>query len=208
MASPEFLASWHTEVALSGGGTLMDNGPHACDLIRRFLGEVVSTRGTLDDQLGLPPGCESEAFALFRDHDRGLGEVRSSWTLRKGYLTINVQGTEGRLHVETAPWKLTGVLATGRRIHKRYLAERIAERRFRGLFGCERSLVREIEAFVSKPNRRQHRLEASGWDGCRVTEMIDAAYHSHLIGQEVALNSRLLHLPASSTLEVSREQWT
>ena len=30
------------------------------------------------------PGCESEAYALFRDHDRGIGEVRSSWTLPRG----------------------------------------------------------------------------------------------------------------------------
>ncbi len=173
-ASAEFLASWHTDAARSGGGTLMDNGPHACDLVRRFLGEVVAAEGTVGDTIGLPEGCESEATVRFRDHDRGVAEVRSSWTQPTGYLTIEVQGTEGRLHVETAPWKLTGVLATGRRVHKRYLAERFAERRFRGLFGCERSLVREIEAFVSPA--KDERPEATGWDGCRVTEMIDAVY--------------------------------
>src|SRR5829696_3673191 len=42
MASPEFLGSWHSDVARSGGGTLMDNGPHACDLVRLLLGEVVA----------------------------------------------------------------------------------------------------------------------------------------------------------------------
>ncbi len=83
--------------------------------------------------MGLPDGCESEATARFRDHDRGTAEVRSSWTLPEGYLTIDIRGTEGRLHIETAPWKLTGVLETGRRISKRYLAERVSERRFRGL---------------------------------------------------------------------------
>src|SRR5439155_8681619 len=44
-ASPEFLAGWHAERERSGGGTLIDNGPHACDLIRRFLGEVVAAQG-------------------------------------------------------------------------------------------------------------------------------------------------------------------
>src|SRR3954451_21416587 len=62
-ASPEFLASWHTDVARSGGGTLMDNGPHACDLIRRFLGEVVAARGTVRDPAR--PGCELEAQGVF-----------------------------------------------------------------------------------------------------------------------------------------------
>ena len=188
MASPEFLRSWHTDVVRSGGGTLMDNGPHACDLVRRFLGEVVSAEGSIRDTLGLPDGCESEAVARFRDHDRGVGEVRSSWVQPSGYLSIEVRATEGRLRVDTAPWKLTGVLDTGRRVRKHYLAERVAERRFRGLFGCERSLVREIEAFVSKPSARRPRAEATGWDGCRATEMIDAAYRSARSGEAVAID--------------------
>src|SRR3954464_4068376 len=71
-ASPEFLASWHTDVDRSGGGTLMDNGPHACDLVRRFLGEVATARGSVRDHLR--PGCELEAQGVFRDLDRGVGE--------------------------------------------------------------------------------------------------------------------------------------
>jgi predicted dehydrogenase len=207
-ASPEFLRSWHTDVARSGGGTMMDNGPHACDLVRRFLGEVVAARGSLGNTAGLPEGCESEATGWFRDHDRGTAEVRSSWTLPSGYLTIDIRGTEGRLHIETAPWKLTGVLETGRRISKRYLAERVSERRFRGLFGCERSLVRELEAFVAKANARQPRLEASGWDGCRVTEMIDAVYRSSALGQEIPLDERVVHLPGGEQrLGIAKESW-
>jgi predicted dehydrogenase len=208
MASPEFLRSWHTDVARSGGGTLIDNGPHACDLIRRFLGEVVVVEATVGDTLNLPEGCESEATARFRDHDRGMGELRSSWTLPKGYLTLDVRGSEGRLHVETAPWKLTGVLSTGRRVYRRYLAERVSERRFRGLFGCERSLVNELEAFIAKPGRREPRLEATGWDGCRVTEMIDAAYRSACtLGREAALEPMLVHLSSGSDLGLARGPW-
>lgn len=207
MASPEFLRSWHTDVARSGGGTLMDNGPHACDLVRSFLGEVAAARGSAGNTLGLPEGCESEATAWFRDHDRGTAEVRSSWTLPKGYLTIDIRGTEGRLHIETAPWKLTGVLETGRRITKRYLAERVSERRFRGLFGCERSLVREMEAFVAKSGGAQPRLEATGWDGCRVTEMIDAVYRSNALGHEISLEERQVRIRAGERVGVAQELW-
>jgi predicted dehydrogenase len=203
-ASPEFLASWHTDVVQSGGGTLMDNGPHACDLIRRFLGEVVAARGTVCDHV--VPGCEKEAHAVFRDHDRGVGELRSTWTNPVGYLTVEVTGSEGHLRIETAPWRLSGVVEGGKRISRRYLAERLAERRFRGLFGCERSLVRELEAFVSTP-WGQPRLEATGWDGCRVTEMIDAVYRSDITGGEISLKPLLVHLSSRSRRRAYREQW-
>jgi predicted dehydrogenase len=199
MAGPEFLRSWHTDVARSGGGTLMDNGPHACDLVRSLLGEVVAVDGAVCDTLGLADGCETEAIALFRGQQGGTGEVRSSWTLASGYLTLDVRGTEGYLHVETAPWKLSGVLDTGRRVRKRYLAERIAERRFRGLFGCERSLVHEMEAFAAGPSARHPRIEATGWDGCRVTEMIDAAYRSSRTSRSVSLVS---DVPGETTAPV------
>ncbi len=206
-ASPEFLRSWHTDVERSGGGTLMDNGPHACDLIRRFLGEVVSAEGKVSSTLDLPESCESEAVATFRGYERGVGQIVSSWTLPSGYLTIDIEGTEGKLHVETAPWKLTGVLATGRRLRKFYLTERVAERRFRGLFGCERSFVRELESFIAKPNTPTFRLGATGWDGYRITEMIDAVYRSATEGTEVCLEPSLLHLPAESGIEVSPGVW-
>jgi predicted dehydrogenase len=194
-ASPEFLASWHTDLARSGGGTLMDNGPHACDLIRQLLGEVVAAKGYLRQTIGLSRGCEVEAYALFRDFDQGYAELRSSWNQPTGYLTIEVHGTEGWLRVETAPWRLSGELSNGRRLARTYLAERMAERVFRARFGCERSLVQELEAFLA-PTTTEPRRGATGWDGCRVTQMIDAVYRAHATGSEVRLEPPLVHLPS------------
>jgi len=180
-ASPEFLAGWHVDRAVSGGGTMMDNGVHACDLSRKFLGEVAAAKGYVRDSIGLPFGIESEAFALFRNHDRGVAEVRSSWTLETGYLTIEVRGSQGFLKVETAPWRLSGHLADGSKVGRRYVADRVAEAIFRRRFGCERSLVRELECFAAgEPT-------ATAWDGFRATAMADAVYRSASSGTEVAL---------------------
>ncbi len=204
-ASPEFLQSWHTETTVSGGGTLMDNGAHACDLIRRFLGEVVAGQGYVRDALDLPPGCESEAFGLFRNHDRGVAELRSSWSLEQGYLTIEVRGSQGHLRIETAPWRLSGQLDDGKPISKSYLAERIAERLYRRRHGCERSLVRELEAFVG-PNQSHPRPGATGWDGCRATEMIHAIYESAETGREVSLKPLAIRLPSARTQPTGRSR--
>ena len=99
---------------------------------------------------------------------------------------------------------LTGVLSTGRIEHRTYFLERIAERLFRARFGCERSLVREVESFVSSP--REHRREGTGWDGCRVTEMIDAVYRSDETGEEVRLDPPLVNLPSSARRRVLGER--
>ena len=197
LASPEFLQSWHTVVAQAGGGTLMDNGPHACDLIRRLLGEVVLAKGMVRQDRDLAADCESEAFALFRNHDNAFAELHASWTLRTGYLTLEVRGTEGFLKVETAPWRLTGSLADGRRLDRRYLAERVRERLHQARFGCERSHVLELEAFAD-PTIAHPRPGATGWDGCRVTEMIQAVYQSDRTGDEVHLKAPLVHLPGAN----------
>ncbi|MEO6809170.1 MAG: Gfo/Idh/MocA family oxidoreductase [Isosphaeraceae bacterium] len=185
-ASSEFLASWHTDPARSGGGTLMDNGPHACDLIRRLMGEIISARGEVSDTLGLPEGCESEAVALFLDADGTRGELQSSWLQAEGYLSIEIRGDAGRLHLETAPWRLSGKLSDGRRIKRRYGLDRVAERFFRLRHGCERSLVWELEAFAGLAMDRG--VCATAWDGYRATEMVQAVYGSSATGREVALS--------------------
>jgi predicted dehydrogenase len=205
LATPEFLKSWHTEVSRSGGGTLMDNGPHACDLIRRFLGEVVLAKGFVRQDVHLPNGCEVEAHALFRNHDNAVAELHSSWALRTGYLTVEVRGSEGYLKVETAPWRLTGRLADGRRVDRRYLVERVADRVHRARFGCERSIVRELAAFAS-PTGGHPRPGATGWDGCRATEMIQAVYQSDRTGDEVHLKPLLVHLPAVGRRRALRDR--
>ncbi|GAC1475153.1 MAG: hypothetical protein NVSMB9_27000 [Isosphaeraceae bacterium] len=205
-ASPAFLSSWHTDVARSGGGTLMDNGPHACDLIRRFLGEVTAAKGYRRKSLGLPHDCESEAYALFRDFDQGFAELHCSWTRPAGYLTLELRGTDGYLRVETAPWALSGVLSNGRALRQSYLPERVSERLYQAKFGCERSLVREIEAFVSPP-RDEPRSGATGWDGCRITEMIDAVYRSDETGEEVRLKPLRAHVPSNARRRAMLERF-
>ncbi|MDB5349814.1 MAG: putative dehydrogenase [Planctomycetota bacterium] len=203
-ATPEFLAGWHADRAVSGGGTLMDNGVHGCDLARRFLGEVVAAKGYTRDAIGLPFGIESEAFALFRNHERGVAEVRSSWTLEAGYLTIEVRGSAGHVKLETAPWRLSGRLADGSSLDRRYIAERLLEKVHRRRFGCERSLVDEMEDFATL-DPDHPRASASGWDGARATEMADAVYRAAASGEEVALTPPIVRSPSQqATLQASR----
>ena len=178
----------------------MDNGPHACDLVRKFLGEVGAAQGYVRDSIGLPWGIESEAFAQFRNHERGVAEVRSSWTLESGYLSLEVRGSGGFLCVETAPWRLYGRLVDGSKIERRYLGLRIHEKLYQRAFGCETSLVAELNDFVLAISREPSGLCASAWDGCRVSEMIDAVYRGAAGCSEVLLSPPIVYTPHSRRL--------
>jgi predicted dehydrogenase len=196
-ASREFLRTWHTDERVSGGGTLIDNGVHACDLIRRFAGEVESVCGNIRLDARELDTCERDAFGLFLTHDDVVAELHSSWNLRRGYLTVEVRGDAGWLVAETAPWRLSGRLAHGRKVTKRYTAERIAERMHRRLLGCERSILVELESFAAVI--RGHNGEgASAEDGCRATEMVLGLYESARLKAEVALPPRVARGPEES----------
>ncbi|MDR3638093.1 MAG: Gfo/Idh/MocA family oxidoreductase, partial [Isosphaeraceae bacterium] len=189
-ATPEILG-WRGDPARSGGGVLMDGGLPACDLARRFLGDVVAAHGSVQQHPDFAPGCESEAYACFRDHDRAVAEVRACWenTAPSRY-SLEVQGTQGHLTLDMNRWRLSGALDSGRIVFQPYLAERMTERFFRNRHGCAQSFVHEVQAFVSTiKGRRLGRDEASGWDGSRVLEMIDAVYRSDRTGDEVVVHS-------------------
>lgn len=203
-ASPAFLGSWHIDPERAGGGCLMDNGPHACDLIRQFAGEVVAAKGYVGHSLDLPDGCESEALALFRGHDRARASLHVSWNLPTGYLSLQILGRDGHLHVETAPWTLSGQLIGGRRIHRGYLVERLKEKAYQHLHGCGSSLVRELEAFADATHPHP-RPGATGWDGCRASEMVQAVYRSAETGEEVFLDPLPVRLPEQTRQRKPRE---
>ena len=130
-----------------GGGTLIDNGTHACDLIRCLLGEIVSAKVASERSHG-DPRCEREAYALFRTLDDRVAELRSSWSLERGYLTLEIRGEHGFLHVETAPWRLAGRLASDKTIDRSYLSKRVQLRMIQFTRGYDESLALEIGEFL------------------------------------------------------------
>jgi predicted dehydrogenase len=155
------------EIGRADVGEILD----AFDLIRSFLGEVVSA-------------LFQEAFVLFRNSNRDVAEVRTEGDCHSTY---DILGSDGYLRVESAPWRLSGRLADGKRLRKRYRLIRAAEvwrqRRCLGNLSC----VRQIQAFAAPPTPTQAPVAASGWDGCRAQEMVSALERSKAVDGEVAL---------------------
>jgi predicted dehydrogenase len=106
----EMAGRWNSRPALSGGGVLIDNGTHAVDLIRLFLGPlsgVQAVEGIRGQGLAV-----EETVRLFARNERGaLGSIDLSWSVnREAHDYLVLYGTEGVVRVgwRESRWRRTG----------------------------------------------------------------------------------------------------
>ena len=113
----DFGPAWITEHAMTGGGTLMDNGIHMIDLARWFLGDIEKATGFASNHTWRKPGCEDNGFVLMRSVQGRIACVQGSWTEWRGYgYRMELYGTEGAIRFGFPPLWLTH--ARGKPGHK------------------------------------------------------------------------------------------
>jgi predicted dehydrogenase len=109
---------WNSDPKVSGGGVLIDNGPHSVDLMRYFLGPIAEVQVVTGKQVqGL--AVEDTALVIARSVSGVMGRIDLSWSLNKendSYLKIfGSQGTvlvgwkESKYRQSTSPdWVVFG----------------------------------------------------------------------------------------------------
>lgn len=179
-ATHEFASRWNCDVEISGGGTLIDNGSHAADLVFQLMGVCDVTGAAVRHEKDWPANCEIEAFVLAQNAQGSVAELCSSWVLERGYLTIEARGAAGWLKADTAQWSLHGVRAGGRSFQKVFMLERLRNLACRHRFGCEASFRDELAEWLGlyEPGHRGWPSTASGDDGATVAEWVHTAYRS------------------------------
>ena len=141
----DFGPAWITDRAMTGGGTLMDNGIHMIDLARWFLGDVQSFSGMSSNHSWRKVGCEDNGFVLMRSTAGRIASVQGSWTEWRGYgWRMEIFGTAGVIRFGFPPLWLTlwrgtpGEKMTAR--HFPFLLYQVKER----LKGWRWSLVEQL----------------------------------------------------------------
>lgn len=185
----EVVGTWHTDRAVAGGGTLMDNGIHLLDLVRFYVGEVESVHGlTATTRWAAPEsGVEDLALAQFRAPGGVQVALTSSWIEWPGYvITVELYGREGYLRAHYPPLKLVYKPRSGRARTAWFpvaqLKEKIFSYRWPGIEAF-RGDFEELAAAV----REGRDPSPSGVDGLRAVEMAYGVYRSAEARTEVPL---------------------
>lgn len=101
--------NWFRNREVAGGGTLIDLGVHAVDVLRSVLDDepvavsaLVSTGpGPVDRGSHGPQVVEDVAELVVRFSDGAIGSLQASWALAAGSdHQLTIQGTRGTLHID------------------------------------------------------------------------------------------------------------
>lgn len=97
---PRYEEHWCTDLDLSGGGVLQEQGIHMVDLVRVFLGEPARVLAETRRYFWNFPEVEDNCFCLFEAPGGRLAQVHTSWTQWKNILEIEIFGRDGYLRLE------------------------------------------------------------------------------------------------------------
>ena len=153
---------WYSDRPVSGGGVLMDNGPHAVDLAHLFLGPIRQVRASH----GAPPTLQVEetVHLLLRNAGNLVARAHLSWAVSRfdeNFLVL--YGTEGTIEVG---WNASRV-----RRHEGGIEV------FGDGFNAQEAMVAQLSDFLAAARCDGERLMTTG-DAFDNVRLVDAAYRA------------------------------
>jgi len=89
---------WRADPALSGGGELIDQGPHLIDLSRWFLGDFESVEGFAHTYYWDMP-VDDNGFMLLKTPKKQVAFLHASCTEWKNLFSMEIYGRKGKLEI-------------------------------------------------------------------------------------------------------------
>ena len=168
---PGYENEWRADPQIVAGGQLMEQGIHAVDLCRWFLGDFAQVICVAGTHFWKTQPLEDNAFVLLRTPGGAVAFVHSSLTQWKNIFSFEMFGRDGYIVVEG----LGGSYGTERAVlgHRDFTApfsEEVVEFR-----GGDSSWLDEWKEFVAAVRERREPL-GNGQDGLETLRLVYAAY--------------------------------
>ena len=166
---PGYEKEWRANPKLVGGGHLMEQGIHAIDLFRWFLGDIKEVTGFVNSVYWKMDPLEDNGFALFRTAKNQIASLHSSLTQWKNTFSFELSGQDGYITVEGLGGGY-GVEKVGRGKRAFYdpFREDIIEFR-----GGDISWAEEWKEFISAIDQKREPL-GNALDGLKSIELVNA----------------------------------
>jgi myo-inositol 2-dehydrogenase / D-chiro-inositol 1-dehydrogenase len=194
---PPDMVEWMVDRESGGGGAWIDEGSHAIDLLRHFVGDVTEVAAFDARLVKRDLDVEDVAVAVLRFESGALGEVATSWSLAIDVgmrNTVELYGSKGtlfleatsrfprvELYTEELPAELRGWVSP-------HLKLDAAEPHDYGSWPPHvHHYKREIASYVSRWQQRQRPYGPSFEDGRACLEVLLAGYRSAAGGTTVRL---------------------
>jgi len=90
---------WNSIKGISGGGVLMDNGPHSADIVRFLVGPIKELKAQIGKQIQ-EIDVEDNCHIYFKTINNVMCSIDLSWSINKGKEEyISIYGTEGNIYI-------------------------------------------------------------------------------------------------------------
>lgn len=182
---PGYEHEWRASPEESGGGELLDQGVHALDLFRWFLGDFDEISATLSNSFW-PMPVEDNAFCTLRTANGEVAHLHASWTQWKNLFSFELCGARGYLLAEG----LGGSYGAERLVVGLRAANGGAPQEgVMDFDGEDSSWEREWREFLSAI-REERPPVGDGQDGLAVLHLVEAAYASARERRAVSLSAK------------------
>jgi predicted dehydrogenase len=179
---PGYEKEWRADPQMVSGGQLMEQGIHAIDLFRWFLGEFSEVTGFTSTRAWNIAPLEDNAFALFRTAKGQIASLHSSLTQWKNIFTLEIFGQDGYIVIEGLGGSYgTEKVSLGKKAFFEPFRDETTEFR-----GGDTSWYEEWKEFLAAIKEKREPA-GNGTDGLEALKLAVAVYKSSQSGRTVKL---------------------
>ncbi len=179
---PGYEKEWRADPAQAAGGQFIEQGTHALDLFRWFLGEAAEVACFTGVQYFTKQSLDDNGMAILRFKGGAMASLHASLTQWKNLFSFEVFGEDGYVRIEGLGGGYgTERLIVGKRDFTAPFSEVVTEYR-----GADVSWKAEWDEFMAAIQERRRPL-GDVRDGAEAMRIALAAYESEKLGQFVKI---------------------